>query len=234
MHVATIPAGSIARNSRSESRASVPSRRAPRRFRARAMSALSSRSLLASTSLGESADGTGGAATSAEARATGLSPSRNTDATDPTRRAELAAEGDAEGAEGTGTIDATGASSTTETGAVGLCALALVAPAAGGGATFESSRDRRPPTTTARHASPTTPPTAQRNAPPPPPVPPGPRRRRGPVRAPPRGGGLGLIHGGVGELDAKGQCFARSLARTSPAGMPVPGTCFRIESPRNP
>ena len=60
------------------------------------------------------------------------------------------------------------------------------------------------------------------------------RRRRETVRSPPSGGGLGLARGCVGELDPKGQCLARSLASTSSAGTPVPGTCVRIDSARNP
>lgn len=60
------------------------------------------------------------------------------------------------------------------------------------------------------------------------------RRRRETVRSPPGGGGLGLARRCVGELDPKGQCLARSLTSTSSAGTPVPGTCVRIDSARNP
>ena len=58
--------------------------------------------------------------------------------------------------------------------------------------------------------------------------------RRGTVGAPPCVRGFGLTGGRVGELDPKGQCFARSLSSTSSAGTPVPGTCFRIDSARKP
>jgi hypothetical protein len=54
------------------------------------------------------------------------------------------------------------------------------------------------------------------------------------VHAPPRGGTFGLLGGVVGELDAKGQCFARIRANTSSAGTPVPGLCFRIDAARKP
>ena len=57
------------------------------------------------------------------------------------------------------------------------------------------------------------------------------------VHAPPCGGSLRLLGGVIGELDGERvcrQCFARSLARTSSAGTPVPGTCIRIDAARNP
>src|SRR6185437_10815023 len=51
------------------------------------------------------------------------------------------------------------------------------------------------------------------------------------VRAPPLGGGLHLVHRALGELDDQ---RPRIRSRTASAGTPVPGTCRRIDSARNP